>query len=47
MNQEQLRWMERLSNAFGPSGFEDDVIAVAREYAEPFAEVHEDNMRNL
>ena len=47
MNQEQLRWMERLSNAFGPSGFEDDVIAVAREYAEPFADVHEDNMRNL
>lgn len=47
MNQEQLKWMERLSNAFGPSGFEEDVTAIAREYAQRFADVSEDNIRNL
>ena len=39
--------MERLSNAFGPSGFEEEVTAVAREYAQEFADVEEDNIRNL
>lgn len=47
MNQEDFNWMERLSNAFGPSGFEEDVTAVAREYAQEFADVEEDNIRNL
>ncbi|MBQ7063486.1 MAG: M20/M25/M40 family metallo-hydrolase [Firmicutes bacterium] len=47
MNQQDLAWMKRLSEAFGPSGFEDEVAAVARAYAEPFADVEEDNIRNL
>lgn len=47
MKQEDLEWMERLSNAFGPSGFEEDVARVAKEYAEDFADVEEDNIRNL
>lgn len=47
MNQEDFSWMERLSNAFGPSGFEEEVTAVAREYAQEFADVEEDNIRNL
>ena len=47
MNKTQLQWMEKLSNAFGPSGFEDDVAAVAADFAKDFADVSEDNIRNL
>lgn len=47
MNQTELEWMAQLSNAFGPSGFEEDVAAAARKIAEEFADVREDNMRNL
>ena len=36
-----------LSDAFGPSGFEDDVLAVARHYAEGLGRIEEDCLRNL
>jgi len=42
-----VKLIERLSNAFGPSGFEDDVISVASEYAKGFANLTESNIRNL
>lgn len=47
MNQQELDWMEQLSNAFGPSGFEEDVTEAARRIAAQFADTQEDNMRNL
>ncbi len=45
MTDEQL--IERLSSARGASGFEDEVIAIAREYCKDFAAFKEDSMRNL
>ncbi|MCL2616270.1 MAG: M42 family peptidase, partial [Defluviitaleaceae bacterium] len=42
-----IKLIERLSNAFGPSGFEDDVVAVASHYAKGFADISESNIRNL
>ncbi|MDE6586447.1 MAG: M20/M25/M40 family metallo-hydrolase [Clostridia bacterium] len=45
MNDKQL--VEKLSNAYGVSGFEDDVIAIAREYLKDIADFEEDSMRNL
>ena len=39
--------LEDLSNAFGPSGFEDEVNAVARRYAPSGVEFAEDSLRNL
>jgi len=43
----ELRMIEAFSNAFGPSGFEDDVLKVARSYAPADARVEEDCLRNL
>ena len=37
----------QLSDAFGPSGFEDDVLTVARQYAQGLGTVEEDCLRNL
>ncbi len=42
-----LEMIAELSNAFGPSGFEDDVLAVARRYAPADARIEEDSLRNL
>ncbi|MEG2544906.1 MAG: M42 family peptidase [Longicatena sp.] len=39
--------IKALSNAFGPSGFEDDVITYARKEIEKDCHVEEDSMRNL
>ncbi len=39
--------IERLSQARGASGFEDEVLLIAREYCKDFAEFEEDSMRNL
>lgn len=44
---ESLHLIERLSNASGVSGFEDDVVAIAKEFSAPFAEVSEDHIRNV
>lgn len=37
----------KLSDAFGPSGFEDDVLKLARKYAEGLGRIEEDHLRNL
>ena len=41
----QLQMIEELTNAFGPSGFEDDVVEVAKKYIK--GTTFEDNSRNL
>ncbi len=42
-----LSLIQELSDAFGPSGFEDDAVAVARKYSEDLGELKEDCLRNL
>ncbi len=39
--------IKNLSNAKAPSGFEDEAIAVAREFSKDFATTKEDSLRNL
>ncbi|MBR3505163.1 MAG: M42 family peptidase [Clostridia bacterium] len=43
----ELQMIADFSNAFGPSGFEDEVLAVARRYAPKDARIEEDSLRNL
>ncbi len=45
MNDIQL--IEKLTQARGASGFEDEVLAIAREYCGDFCDFEEDSMRNL
>ena len=47
MNKHALQLLEDLSNAPGASGFEDEVVKVARKYAAPIGDMKEDFMRNL
>ena len=42
-----LKMIGALSNAYGPSGFEDEAVAVARKYAPQDAKMEEDPLRNL
>ena len=42
-----LQLIEKMSNARGVSGFEDEVVEIAREYCKDFATFKEDCMRNL
>ena len=42
-----LQMIAELSDAPGASGFEDEVVAVARRYAAPIGELKEDFLRNL
>lgn len=42
-----LALIRSLSDAFGPSGFEDDVVKAAREYAKDIGTIEEDSLRNL
>ena len=42
-----LNMIRDFSNANGVSGFEDEVVSVARKYADPSYEVSEDCLRNL
>lgn len=42
-----LTLIEKLCEARGASGFEDEVVAIAREYCKDFATFEEDSMRNL
>ena len=44
---QELEMIAALSNAFGPSGFEDDAVAVARSYAPEGFDLEEDSLRNL
>ena len=42
-----LEFAEAFSNANGTSGFEDDVLALARRFANPSITIEEDKIRNL
>ena len=42
-----LNLIRELSDAKGPSGFEDEVVEIAKKYCEDFAEIEEDRMRNV
>lgn len=44
---ENLTLIEKLCLARGASGFEDEVIEIARDYCKDFATFEEDSMRNL
>ena len=43
----ELQMIADFSNAYGPSGFEDAVLTVARRYAPADAVIEEDSLRNL
>lgn len=43
----EIERIMHFSDAFGPSGFEDDVIAIARQECASICEFKEDHMRNL
>lgn len=45
--QDALTMIADFSNARGASGFEDEVLEVARRYAAPYASFQEDSLRNL
>ena len=47
INSEALKMLQELSNAPGASGFEEEVVKVARRWAEPIGEIKEDFLRNL
>ena len=42
-----VKLIQELADAFGPSGFEDDVLTVARSWSEGLGVIEEDHMRNL
>ena len=42
-----LEMIAAISDANGTSGFEDEVVAAIRPYAEGLGEITEDHMRNL
>ena len=43
---DQLKLMQEITDAFGPAGFEDEVVAVMRRYTHKDAITHEDSLRN-
>ncbi len=47
MNEKKLKFICDVSNAFGPSGFEDDVLKVVRDYVGDKYIIEEDCLRNL
>jgi putative aminopeptidase FrvX len=48
MDKRSLKFIEELSNASGPSGFEREVAVMCRDYASAFADrVYNDNIGNL
>ena len=47
MNDHALQMLRELTNAPGASGFEDEVVKVARRYAASIGEMKEDFLRNL
>lgn len=47
MNEHALHLLKALADAPGASGFEDEVVKVARQYAASIGEVKEDFLRNL
>ncbi len=47
IRKDRIMLTEKLSNAFGPPGFEDDVLTVLREHLSGLGEIREDKVRNL
>ncbi|NNG00083.1 MAG: M20/M25/M40 family metallo-hydrolase [Desulfobacteraceae bacterium] len=47
MSAKSIRMIEALSNANGISGFEDEVISIARKHASKSISIKEDKLRNL
>ena len=47
MNEHALKMLQELTDAPGASGFEDEVVAVARRYAASIGDMKEDFLRNL
>ena len=47
VHNEMIHLLQELSDAPGACGFEDEVIAVARRWAEPIGPMEEDFLRNL
>lgn len=45
MNSVEL--IKKLSDAFGPSGFEDDVVSIVKDELKDYYELEEDTLRNL
>lgn len=46
-DQSTLKMIQELSDAKGPSGFEDEAVLTARKYGAEFAHIQEDCLRNL
>lgn len=46
-SKKNMQMIMEMADAFGPSGFEDDVLSVARKWAEGIGKTEEDHMRNL
>lgn len=44
---ENIKMIQRFSNAFGVSGFEDEVVALGKEYCDDRFVTEEDHLRNL
>ena len=47
MKDKNLEMIKELSESFGPSGFEDDVLKVIRKYAKDLGNFEEDSTSNL
>ena len=47
MTERELELIEALSNAKGPSGFEDETVAIIREALSGVCDLEEDSLRNL
>lgn len=47
VNEKSIEMIKNFSEAKGPSGFEDEVLTVARKYISDIAHVREDCLRNL
>ncbi|MEE1032597.1 MAG: M42 family metallopeptidase [Ruminococcus sp.] len=47
ISKNSLQMIQELADAFGPAGFEDDVVAVARTYAKDLGTIEEDCLRNF
>ena len=47
MNIQCVKTIGKLSDAFGPSGFEDDVVNIIKKQVEKLGTVQEDCLRNL
>lgn len=43
----KISLIQDLSNAFGPSGFEDEVVSIIKEEIQEFEQIEEDTLRNV